>query len=63
MTNVEQERYCPRVDSWRATWAAAPFNSSVPENQHCAECGAGVIYNPTLGEGAVRLVCLDCLAR
>lgn len=56
MSNVGQERYCPRLDVWLATWG----RRDGPELT-CAECGAEVLYNPTPGEGAVRLVCLDCL--
>jgi len=55
-TNVSQERYCPRADSWVAT-----FGQDERVTHHCAECGSGVIYNPTLGEGPVKLVCLECL--
>lgn len=59
--NIAEERYCPRVDSWLATWSAAPYRPLPPADDHCAECGTLVIYNPTPGEGPVRLVCLDCL--
>lgn len=54
--NVARERFCPRLDSWRATWGPRERLDA-----RCAICGAGVVYNPTFGEGPVRLVCLDCL--
>ena len=57
MTNISQERYCPREDGWVAT-----YGPSEKSGQHqCSVCGADVIYNPTPGEGEVRLVCIDCL--
>lgn len=55
--NIGQERYCPREDSWLATWGPG----EKPDEHHCAVCSAAVVYNPTVGESPVRLVCLDCL--
>jgi hypothetical protein len=48
--NVAEERYCPRVDSWLATWPQREYHA----DGKCAECGTGVVCNPTVGEGAVR---------
>lgn len=56
LVDVENERYCPRLESWRATWGAGER-----VEDRCAECGAQVVYNPTQGEGPVRLVCINCL--
>ena len=57
--NTLPERYCPRVDAWQATWGPRQTHRA---SDVCAECGAAVIYNPTVGEGPVRLVCLSCLS-
>ncbi len=51
--NVTEERYCLR-------WTAYRGHAETSDHR-CAECGERVIYNPTVGEGPVRLVCLDCL--
>ena len=54
--NVSHERYCLRktmVYDWGRDTS----------NYRCAECGERVTYNPTPGEGEVRLVCIDCLHR
>ena len=56
LTNTTRERFCPRAESWRATWGP----NERPADR-CADCGELVVYNPTAGEGAVRLVCIDCL--
>jgi len=55
--NTAPERYCPRWDSWVATRGPRETRPT----DVCAECGLAVIYNPTLGEGPVRLVCIDCV--
>jgi formylmethanofuran dehydrogenase subunit E len=44
------------VAGWSASWGPTE-----KPTDRCAECGELVIYNPTLGEGPVRLVCIDCL--
>ena len=56
MGNVTHERFCPRLAGWPATWGP-----NERPTDRCAECNELVVYNPTVGEGPVRLVCIDCL--
>ena len=57
-SNVAQERYCPGLDNWPATWGK---HEREDITDRCGECDALVVYNPTPGEGPVRLICLECL--
>jgi hypothetical protein len=50
--NVTQERYCLR-------WHPCDWGNDLG-SYYCDTCRMRVFYNPTPGEGAIRLLCIEC---